>query len=768
MVNKKQLKHGSSMLEDSDRMKSVDLGRVSPPPPPPAAGPGHGDGGAACPPVFEKDYGIAFENPVQELEAVEEDDGAEPSLSEAGPPGSGDSGDTPSPDQRSEWILVRNMALPLLLTALATNASTAGSQIMWGHLSTSALASGALALTFQYNTMVFIMGAQQAIYTMVPQASGAGNLAQVSAQLTMFMLWTCIYMGIPTTVLWWFMGELFLIGGVGEGYGYGYADSGTAMATANETLIEIDYEEISRYSRASATWVITETGATTLECWLHCVGIVTPGSIIFTVATVFSLPVAWLFMFADSVGGYFGTKGKLEGFAYAHSLVCVTKFLALWLVVFVWMRAPQGGRQGKNTKYWRGLDVRSALAPRMNAHFIVLSAPQIGVYILDASAHTFYYSWMAQYGAQQVAAYGVGDGWTWTGGCITLVLYTACSVRVGTRLGEGDIPRAKEAAVVGLVYSFALGVTISILIFLFREQLAHLFSPTDADVRYLLTETMGPVLVFYVLRSVQYALWATMEGQMRIYTTFIIISVSSWLISIPIITWIMPSPDQVVASSGGLPSTSLIRTMWYIQCIGMVVSNLLLGYCILKSNWPKLVEVAQRELTVAKEEAELAHETDGLFEFVSGDYSTVPIDAHAVKHSGVRGAYPRPCRLSVLRPEADEIRVHDNEHVLWSISQFQGQHNGGEETLDLDVADGVTFIPLTAVVPEDGSECGALLQPQPGYAVGPTKAWYKGVNTDGGYGGLRGRGEWVVPDNRVQSYQEDCRVLFIHGGNHSW
>lgn len=55
------------------------------------------------------------------------------------------------------------------------------------------------------------------------------------------------------------------------------------------------------------------------------------------------------------------------------------------------------------------------------------------------------------------------------------------------------------------------------------------------------------------------------------------------------------------------------------------------------------------------------------FDIVVGDYKTCPAPS-----PGDRGPYPRPCMLSVLAPEAAEIKVYDLEHVSWCIDQFMG------------------------------------------------------------------------------------------------
>jgi acetyl esterase/lipase len=62
-------------------------------------------------------------------------------------------------------------------------------------------------------------------------------------------------------------------------------------------------------------------------------------------------------------------------------------------------------------------------------------------------------------------------------------------------------------------------------------------------------------------------------------------------------------------------------------------------------------------------------------------------------------------------------------------------------------------------------QCGAMAVSQPGVTVGPTKVWMKMVNGAGGFGGLRGRGEWMVPEAMAD---DTCRILYLHGGSFMW
>ena len=81
------------------------------------------------------------------------------------------------------------------------------------------------------------------------------------------------------------------------------------------------------------------------------------------------------------------------------------------------------------------------------------------------------------------------------------------------------------------------------------------------------------------------------------------------------------------------------------------------------------------------------------------------------------------------------------------------------------MAPGVEVRQLAAIVPTEGENCGALAVSAPGAVVGPTRLWMKTTNVGGGFGGLRGRSEWMVPPGCTAT---DCRILYLHGGSFMW
>jgi Na+-driven multidrug efflux pump len=155
---------------------------------------------------------------------------------------SGDKGDDET--GRSEVILLLKLAGPLLVANIAEEVSLLFMYVFWANLGSCkghSTAGADCVAEFQkhgmgadaedcppgchYNdgtmqlaaandmysgsqmAIVFIFGAQQAVYTMAPQAYGAGNHRQVGIILQMCLFWSLVVLGLPTALAWASMGE---------------------------------------------------------------------------------------------------------------------------------------------------------------------------------------------------------------------------------------------------------------------------------------------------------------------------------------------------------------------------------------------------------------------------------------------------------------------------------------------------------------------------------------------------------------------------------
>ena len=114
-------------------------------------------------------------------------------------------GDASAEEERSETRLLWELGWPLLIARVADEVSWLSIYAFWGQMGSAVSGAGYDAYTGMQFTLVFIFGAQQALYTMVPQATGAGNTAQVGALLQLVLFWTTVVLGVPTALSWAFM-----------------------------------------------------------------------------------------------------------------------------------------------------------------------------------------------------------------------------------------------------------------------------------------------------------------------------------------------------------------------------------------------------------------------------------------------------------------------------------------------------------------------------------------------------------------------------------
>jgi hypothetical protein len=157
-----------------------------------------------------------------------------------------DGGDTnaQAEDGHSEPYLLWKLALPLLVANVAEELSTIYMYIFWASLGTcTGLSDSGVDCSSEFRnhglkaassdcpsgcdyddgttqlaaannmysgtqfSIVVIFGAQQAVYTMAPQAAGAGANKQVGVILQMVLFWSLVVLGLPTALSWIYMGE---------------------------------------------------------------------------------------------------------------------------------------------------------------------------------------------------------------------------------------------------------------------------------------------------------------------------------------------------------------------------------------------------------------------------------------------------------------------------------------------------------------------------------------------------------------------------------
>ena len=215
------------------------------------------------------------------------------------------------------------------------------------------------------------------------------------------------------------------------------------------------------------------------------------------------------------------------------------------------------------------------------------------------------------------------SSFTNTAGSVSTALYTAVSVRVGTNLGEGRPAAAKSVMNMGFMLAAGAGGLISIVLYLFRGQLARLFCDPTTDegascvpVNALSVSVAGHVSLYYFLNSMMWAFWAPLEGQMRTMLPSAALTIGMWGVTVPF-SWLTiksgwfgvtvdPTGTAVCdaaqcAADGVSLAEAQLAASWWVGNMGMLTTMGLVLWACLTSDWDDLARQAQESAEIIEE-----------------------------------------------------------------------------------------------------------------------------------------------------------------------
>ena len=394
--------------------------------------------------------------------------------------------------QRSELGLLWGLGWPLLIGKVSDEISWLMIYHYWGSLGSAVSGAGYDGYAGMMFALVFISGAQQGLYTMVPQATGAGNPTQVGVLLQLVLLWNTVAFGIPTALAWASMGSVMRHTGMLSVAAPNCGVGGNATlpheappSAADLLAMEHEATLISSYGLASVAYLAPYVWCMTLTTWLESVEVVQEAETIAACGSLAKIFLTWLFMFR--------LDGGLNGFAWASAVAYSGQLAALLTVVFVWKR--------HHAPYWRGWDLAATMDTQLTRRFLWLSAPLIFQYATNNVANLTLQMLMSSECEDLASAYGVTSSFTNTAGSVSMALYVAVSVRVGTNLGEGRPLAARRVMWMGFGFASVAGGLIAIGLYAFRSELAHFFTD-DEGVHALAVSVAGHVSLYYFLNSV--------------------------------------------------------------------------------------------------------------------------------------------------------------------------------------------------------------------------------------------------------------------------
>ena len=388
----------------------------------------------------------------------------------AGPGKSAWTDPPPVPSRRAESRLLLKIALPLIAAYLAEYAMFITTKIVVGSLGYYELAAVGLAGDISFELIVILMGFLSIVGVLVAQAEGGGRKRDAghAARQGMIVATIC---GLPASVLVWHLGPILALTG----------QDPEVIALAEP------------YLHALAGFVLPVLWFAVLRTFVAALA--RTGAVM--VITVTAVGLNYL-LTRGLVLGEFGLPALgVAGAGWSTTIVSWIMVAALLAHVY-WTPALRG---------YGLFRVRLRFDGTVCAEIVRLGLPVAGLVTLEVGLFMTVSIVSGILGAINLAAYEVLMGWIGFPFVIALGLSEATMVRVAHGLGQGSVPAARQAGLLGMAIGISVLAVLLVVPLGLPETVALVFlDPADpgfAAVSALATQLFMIAAVFQIFDGLQ-------------------------------------------------------------------------------------------------------------------------------------------------------------------------------------------------------------------------------------------------------------------------
>lgn len=444
------------------------------------------------------------------------------------------------------------MTVPLICLYVFSFLQAIISEIFVGHLGSLELASSALAITFTNVTgHSLLVGFVAVMETLCGQAFGAGEFLQVGETLQRALVITTVIC-IPISAIWYYTEPLLLLCG-----------QEAAIAAA-----------AGLYAKWNLPGLFFHAWSEPIEKFLQSQGLMVPMATCSCVTLALHVPICYLLIYTCGFG-YLGAA-MASSVSYLVTLVV----LILYISITGLHKKTWGGWTWACLRGW-GPFFRLALP---SAVMICLEWWCFEIVILLAG--------LLPNATEQVSAMSIMLNTLLVCFMLPFSIGDATSTRVGNELGAGHAGRARLACLTGLVIALVVGLTMSILLVLFRRGVGKIFTGDSQPGVVDAVASLAPFLsVTLWFDAVQSTASGALRGSGRQRVGALVNILSWYIVALPV--------GAVAAFWFHLG----VKGLW----LGLVVGALFQDVCIttvaLRTDW---VHEAQRSEKLVTEQTTLS------------------------------------------------------------------------------------------------------------------------------------------------------------------
>jgi MATE family multidrug resistance protein len=396
---------------------------------------------------------------------------------------------------RRELGVLTGLAAPLAVAQLAQMAMGVIDTVMAGRLSSVDLAGVALGGTLLWPTIMLMMGTLQAVTPSVSQLNGGGRQAEIGEIIRQAFYLALVAAVIIVTVIQFARPYFELVG--------------IEPAAVD---VAVGYLEAQQWGAPAAM------GYFVLRYMAEGMGQTRVALYIVTGALIMKVPLNLAFMH-----GYYGLPAM--GGAGTGAATAVVLWYQLAAIGFIVTRSRFAS--ARLTERFSPPD------PRVLKALLAIGIP-IGITLFfEVTMFSFTTLLVGRYGSEVVAAHVIAMNLGGVAFMVPMAFGMAGTIRVGFNVGAGEFARARLTAIAELCCAFGLACIIAVLIVIFREDIAGIYT-REPEVIALATTLMFFVLGFQFFDGLQSIAIATLRGYKDTKVAMYATMFGYWGVGVPV------------------------------------------------------------------------------------------------------------------------------------------------------------------------------------------------------------------------------------------
>lgn len=432
-------------------------------------------------------------------------------------------------DSRREIGRLVRLAIPVVVTQLATMLLGVVDTLMVGHVSVQTLAATSLGHLWVFGTMVFAMGVVFGIDPLVTQAHGAGDARRQGLALQRGLV-IGLAISMPIALLW--------------------------LVTDKAMLLLGQDAELARLAKIYAVVQIPSLpffmGYTALRQYLQGRGIVGPAMAVALVANVVNALANWVLIF-----GKFGVP-PMGILGAGLATTCTRVFMFVVLVILVRRLHLMEGAWvpwSRAAFEWRGL--REVLA------FGLPVGTQFALEVWAFQAATLL---AGRLGEASLAAHTIVLNVASVSFMVPMGISLAAVTRVGNLLGAGQREEAQRAAWIAVALGAAVMTVSAISFAVLRHWIPTLYSP-DLVVRGLAASVFPIAAAFQLFDGIQVVGGGVLRGMGSTRPAAFFNLLGYYVLALPLAAWMTFRLQMGIAGlwwglAIGLATVALLLLSW--------------------------------------------------------------------------------------------------------------------------------------------------------------------------------------------------------------